>query len=187
MPDERIFCPGCGQESEHTIIKSGQEKLVKCRECGTAHSLQEKKPRLASIKVVVNRDGLSEPYQIKLPADEELKVGADLVVDDESRDVVLTEITSLETDRRVKKAHASEVKTVWTRAVDEVALKISVYRDGKTQALKMPISGEEIFEVGETLEAEGVRFQISKMKLRSQGFSDSAQAKDIQRIWGRRL
>ena len=187
MPDDRIFCPACGADTEHATIKSGQESLVKCDECGSVRPLQQKRERLVTLKVIVNKDEISQPYHIKIPEDEELRVGEELLVDDPSQDVVMTEIASLETDRRVEAATAGSLKTVWARAVDEVPLRISVYRRGQTHSLKVTTAGEEVFEVGDLRTTEGFRFKVVKIKLRGEGFADRAEAKDILRIWGRAL
>jgi uncharacterized Zn finger protein len=187
MLDDEIFCPVCGVDTEHAMIKSGQENLVRCEECGTVHSVQVERERLVNLKVIVNRDELSEPYLIKIPAKEVLRIGDELLVDDPAKDVVMTQIASLETDRRVSAAPAGDVKTVWARATDEVPLKISVYRNGKTHPIKISVAGDEVFEVGEARKAEGFKFEIVKIKLRGEGFADVAEAKDIQRVWGREL
>ncbi len=187
MLEDHIFCPSCGTETEHEVIKSGQESLVRCDECETVHSVQKERERLTILKVIVNKGGVSRPYQIKIPAKEELCVGDEFLVDDESQDVVMTKITSLETDRRAEKAPAGDVRTVWARAIDNVDLKVSVYRRGKTRSLKTATSGEEAFALGEVREIDGIRFKITKIKLRDEGFSDMAQAKDITRIWGREI
>ena len=116
-----------------------------------------------------------------------LRVGDELLVDDPAKDVVMTEIASLETDRRVGSAPAETVKTVWARATDHVPLKISVYRNGKTHPLKIGVAGDEVFEVGEARKVDGFKFVIVKIKLRGEGFAEVAEAKDIQRVWGREL
>ena len=187
MLDDQIFCPTCGADTEHTMIKSGQENLVRCVECETVHSVQVERERLVNLKVIVSNDELSEPYYIRIPAKDMLHVGDELLVDDPAKDVVMTEISSLETDRRVNSAPAETVKTVWARATDDVPLKISVYRNGNTHSFKIPVSGDEVFEVGEARKVEGFKFVIVKMKLRGEGFADRAEAKDIQRVWGREL
>jgi uncharacterized Zn finger protein len=187
MPDDRIFCPSCGADTEHATIKSGQESLVKCDECGSVHPLQRRRERLVTLKVIVNKGKISQPYHIKIPEDEELRVGEELLVDDLSQDVVMTEIASLETDRRVDAAPAGALKTIWARAVDEVLLRISVFRRGQTHSLKVTSPGEEVFEVGDVRTIEGFRFKVVKIKLRGEGFADRAEAKDILRIWGRAL
>lgn len=187
MLEDQIFCPSCGTETEHAIIKSGQESLVRCEECGTVQSVQRERERLTTLKVIVNKGDVSKSYHIKIPAKEVLKVGEELLVDDELQDVVLTEITSLETDRRVETAHAEDIKTAWARAIDEVDLKISVYRKGLTRPLKTTTAGDEAFELGEVREVDGVKFKVVKIKLRDEGFADMAKAKDITRVWGREL
>jgi len=187
MFDDQIFCPICGADTEHTLIKSGQENLVRCEECETVHSVQVERERLVNLKVIVSNDEHSSPYYIKIPAKEMLHVGDELLVDDPAKDVVVTEIASIETDRRVSSAPAETVKTVWARATDEVPLKISVYRNGKTHSLKINVAGDEVFEVGEARKVEGFKFVIVKMKLRGEGFAVQAEAKDIQRVWGREL
>jgi uncharacterized Zn finger protein len=165
MLDDQIFCPTCGADTEHSMIKSGQENLVRCVECETVHSVQVERERLVNLKVIVSNDELSMPYYIKIPAREMLRVGDELLVDDPAKDV----------------------KTVWARATDDVPLKISIYRNGKTHSLKILVSGDEVFEVGEARKVEGFKFVIVKMKLRGEGFADMAEAKDIQRVWGREL
>jgi uncharacterized Zn finger protein len=160
---------------------------MRCADCGTTHPHQKERERLANVRVIVNRDGLSQPYNVNLPAEDDLRVGGELLVDDQAKDVVLAEITSLETDRRVEKATAREVKTVWARAVDNVTLKVSVYNNGVTRPLSTQASGKDVFERGEVLEMDGIRFQVIKIKLRGEGFADRAEAKDIVRVWGREL
>jgi uncharacterized Zn finger protein len=187
MQEDAIFCPSCDAETEHIALKSGREHLARCDECGTIHPVFKERPRLASVKVIVNRGGTSRPYCITLPAREVLCVGEELLVDDASKEVVLAKITSLETDRRVDNAPASMVRTVWARAVDDVILKVSVYKRGRTQSLRLQTPGRELFHLGEVREVEGLRFKVTKIKLRGAGFADRAEAKEILRLWGRRL
>ena len=160
---------------------------MRCEECGMVHSVPAERERLVSLKVIVSSDRQSQPYFIHLPAREQLIVGDELLVDDPAREVVMTQITSLETDRRVESAPAASVRTVWARATDQVSVKISVYRSGQTRPLKISVPGDELYTVGEARTAKGSRYEIVKIKLRGEGFADAAQAKDIQRIWGREI
>jgi len=187
MIGDQFFCPSCGEDTDHLLIKSGQENLVRCEECGLVHPVQKERERLTTLKVIVNKDGLSQPYFINIPAREVLHVGDELLVDDGSRDVVMTEITSLETDRRVESAQAETVKSVWARETDEVPLKLSLYRNGRTNSFKITVPGDELIEVGEVREIEHFVFKVVKIKLRGEGFADLAKAKDILRVWGREI
>lgn len=187
MLDDQIFCPVCGNDTDHSLIKSGQENLVRCEECETVHSIQIERERLVNLKVIVSSDRESAPYFIKIPARDILSVGDELLVDDPAREVVMTQISSLETDRRVESAQADSVKTVWARATDQVPLRVSVYNNGLTRPFKISVPGNEVFEVGDSRKIKGTRFEIVKIKLRGEGFADTAEAKDIQRVWGREI
>ena len=55
---------------------------MRCDECETVHSVQKERERLVNLKVIVNKDEESEPYHIKIPAKEVLRVGEELLVDD---------------------------------------------------------------------------------------------------------
>ncbi|HPT37631.1 MAG TPA: HVO_0476 family zinc finger protein [Methanothrix sp.] len=187
MLDDQIFCPVCGNETDHSLIKSGQENLVRCEECETVHSVQIERERLVNLKVIVSNDQQSAPYFIKIPARDILTVGDELLVDDPAKEVVMTQISSLETDRRVQSAQADSVKTVWARATDQVPLRVSVYNNGQTRPFKISVPGNEVFEVGDSRKIKGTRFEIVKIKLRGEGFADTAEAKDIQRVWGREI
>ena len=68
---------------------------MRCEECETVHSVQVERERLVNLKVIVSSDELSEPYFIKIPAKEMLRVGDELLVDDPAKDVVMTQIASL--------------------------------------------------------------------------------------------
>ena len=74
---------------------------MRCVECETVHSVQKERERLVNLKVIVSKDEQSKPYFIHIPAKEILRVGDELLVDDATSDVVMTQIASLETDRRV--------------------------------------------------------------------------------------
>ncbi|HSD57882.1 MAG TPA: HVO_0476 family zinc finger protein, partial [Methanotrichaceae archaeon] len=58
---------------------------------------------------------------------------------------------------------------------------------GLTRSMKTITPGDEVIELGEVREIDGVKFKVVKIKLRDEGFADSAQAKDITRVWGREL
>lgn len=135
----------------------------------------------------MSRDGKSERYQITIPDNEVLRVRDELVVDQESHDLVLVEITSLEGERRIDCARACEIKTVWARAIDDVVVKLSIHRDGRTRSLRLQTKGDLSFEVGKTEELGKIRFKVNKIKLRNGGFVNEAIAKDVQRIWGRQI
>jgi uncharacterized Zn finger protein len=187
MTGDRFFCPSCEDDTEHSAIKSGRKNLVRCQVCSTVHPVQPARDKRTSIKVIVSNAGQSQPYIIEVPAQEMLYIGQELLVDDGQRDVVLAEVTSLETDRRVERAMAADLKTAWARGIDQVIVKVSVFRKGLTRSMQPLYPGDEPFTVGEEREIEGMKFKVAKIKLRKVGFAQMAEAKDILRVWGREL
>ncbi len=95
-----------------------------------------KRVRLVNLKVIVNWDDRALPHFITIRANELLNVGDELLVDDPTKDVVMTQITSLETDRRVRSALAETVKTVWARATDEVPLRKPYFEGARAIPLR---------------------------------------------------
>jgi uncharacterized Zn finger protein len=187
MREDHIFCPICDDVTYHKTIKSEPEHLVICTSCGNVHSAALDRTKLASLRVNVSKEGSTERYQIHIPEQELLRVGDELVVDDESRAVVLVQITSLESDHRIESSQAGMVKTVWARAIDEVSVKLSIHKGGRTRSFKYQTKGDQPFEVGEIKKLGTIRCRVDKIKLRSGGFAEKAKARDILRIWGQQL
>ncbi len=187
MSDDRIFCSFCNAFTEHVTIKSGNECLVRCQICENVHSIEPERTRLASLGVIISRGDTSRRYQITLPADEVLRKGEELLVDDDIQDVVVAEITSIETGRRVDKARADEIKTLWARAVDEVDMKVSVHKGGTTRSVVLRTDGNEVISVGDIRSLDKRRFQVEKIKLRNGRFVRRAKAKYVLRAWGAQL
>jgi uncharacterized Zn finger protein len=183
---EEIFCPECGDFTEHVTVKLGREHLVRCEVCGTVHPTKLERTRLVPLRVIISATDASQRRTIEIPAEDLLKVGDELLVDDGVGDVAMVEITSieLEGERREEAARAGDVRTLWTRAVDEVMVKVSVHWRGKTTSYAMPARGDEAFHVGEVRTADGRKFRVEKIKLRDGRSLDSALAKDIIRVWG---
>lgn len=186
---EEIFCPECGDFTEHVTVKLGREHLVRCEVCGTVHPTKLERARLASLRVIISSTEASERRTIEIPADEILQAGGEILVDDGVGDVAIVEITSIELEggRREEKARAGDVLTLWTRAVDDVVVKVAVHRRGKTTSYNLSAKGDEIFAVGDVRTAGGRRFRVEKIRLRDGRSPDSALAKDIIRVWGAAL
>jgi len=186
---EEIFCPECCDFTEHVTVKLGREHLVRCEVCGTVHPTKLERERLSTLRVIVSATDSSERRSIQLPAEDLLGVGDELLVDDGVGDVAMVEITSieLEGERRAERARAGEVKTLWTRGIDRVVVKVSVHRRGTTTSYEIPTRGDEAFAVGEVRTVDGKRFRVEKMRLRDGRSADSAFAKDIVRVWGASL
>jgi len=186
---EEIFCPECGELTEHVTVKLGREHLVRCEACGTVHPQQLERTRLSSLRVIVSAPEGSARRTIELPAEDLLAVGDEILVDDGVDEVVMVEVTSIELagGGREERATAGEVKTLWTRAVDEVVVKVSVQRRGRTTSIDVPARGDEPFAGGEVRTADGKRYRVEKIRVRDGRSPDRALAKEIVRGWGAAL
>ena len=91
-----IFCPECGELTEHVTVKLGREHLVRCEACGTVHPQQLERTKLSSLRVIVSAPEGSARRTIELPAEDLLAVGDEILVDGGVDEVVMVEVTSIE-------------------------------------------------------------------------------------------
>ena len=184
-----LLCPACSEETEHEIVSEGREVLVRCTACGHHHRVpKEREPASISIKAIVSREGSSVVGTIELAEDEDCSVGDHLVAE-AGDDAFGVEVTSIEAgEKRVQRAKSSEITTLWTRAIEQVIVKISVHDGRKTLPIYMECDGEQPFVVGEKYVVDGKRFAVSHLKLRDgplmrkEGWKTVAHR--IKRIYG---
>jgi len=202
-PGERIAlpCPACSPDLEtvHEVIKPGGHVTVRCTDCDHVHKEQLPEDETLERKVVVSQDGESFTATVDVPADEDLAVGEEFLLETEEA-VVTARITSLETDDgREDDATASDVETIWSRAVGNVAVNVTMHpKDGRhdeTESFKLHVPGDYDFVVGETDEFGDEEFTVEGIHVRDDatGYDhqnmdhdgDSAIAKDINRLYVR--
>jgi uncharacterized Zn finger protein len=99
------------------------------------------------------------------------------------------EVTSIESGGvRKKQAVAGDISTLWTRKVEEVALRVAIHTGGTTTPLHVMVRGEDWFSVGEMYTIGKRRFRISRIKVRDGGMlrkpGQKAEAKRIRRVFG---
>ncbi len=198
------LCPACSPDTEtvHEVLNSGGQATVKCTECGHVHQTRIETATTVSLDVVVSQEGESLPATIERPVETTFSVGDEFIVETDAG-VFTARITSLETpDRgRVDNADASDVRTIWTRAVGNVAVPVTVHpKPGTgdrqdTYSTKLHLPGDHPFTVGETETVGDTTLTIEGIHLREpQGPNDrttldhegdQALAKDIKRVYAR--
>jgi len=143
------------------------------------------------IKTIVSREGTSRVCGIELAAEDECTI-TDHLVAECGDDAFGVEVTSIECgDKRPDRAKASDITALWTRAIEQVVVKISIHDGRKTIPVYMECDGESPFVVGDMYVASGKRFKISHLKLRDgplmrkEGWKTVAHR--IKRIYGVRL
>jgi len=184
-------CPECNDETEHEVVAESRDLLIRCTACGHHQRIKkEREPEALMIKAIVSREGTSRVCGIELAEEDECSVGDHLVAEC-GDDAFGVEVTAIESgEKRVKRAKAPAITTLWTRAIEEVVVKVSIHDGRKTVPVYLECDGEQPFVVGEKYVVSGKRFQISHLKLRDgplmrkEGWKTVAHR--IKRIYGYR-
>ncbi|MFB6309151.1 MAG: HVO_0476 family zinc finger protein [Haloarculaceae archaeon] len=202
-PGERVAlaCPACSPDLEtvHEVLTPGGQVTVRCTECDHVH--KERLPEETTVErdVVVSQDGESFSATVDVPEGEQLAEGEEFLLETEEA-VVTARITSLElADGRTDEAPVEDVETIWTRAVGNVAVNVTMHpTDGRhddTESFKLQVPGDYEFVVGATDEIGGEEFTVEGIYIRedARGYDfekldhdgDAATAKDIKRLYVR--
>lgn len=198
-----VACPRCsaGAPTVHEVLSTGGGLLtVRCRDCGHVH--KEEPPREETVErtVVVSQDGESTTATLAMAADEPVRIGEEFVVDTEEA-ILGVRVTAIEVgpERRVESATPREVETVWTRAVDNVTVDVTLHptdgRRDETRSVEVPVPGDHEFVVGES-EAHGEEaFAVEGLVVRDDAAGypsrkldrrgDAVPAKDVARVYAR--
>lgn len=196
----RAICPACAAEGTHEVLKAADRATVECRSCGHVHQVAVRRPPTEDVRVVVSSGGESLRTTASIPVDERLMVGEEFVAETADGPIGVR-ITSLERrdDERVDVADAADVRTVWTRAVDNVGVNLTVHpADGRREGTvgeTQYLPGDEEFEVGEPIPHRDGDARIERILLRDDTVrdgphvldapGDTAPAKDVKRVFAR--
>ncbi|UPM42335.1 HVO_0476 family zinc finger protein [Halocatena salina] len=192
-------CPACSPDvaTAHELLSPGSQATVRCTECDHVHKTRIEEDDTVERDVIVSQGGESFHTHVDAPASEEIAVGEEFIVDTEEM-LMTVRITALELpDKRVERTSVEAVQTIWTRAVDNVSVSITLNpTDGshdQTRSIDALVPGDEEFTVGATEELGDEEFTIKSIKLRDDaaGYdhqqldfaADTATAKDIQRVY----
>lgn len=196
-------CPSCSPDAEviHEVLSPGGHATVRCESCGHVHKTTIETDTTVEREVVVSQDGESFTAITEIPPDETLAVGEEFVVDAPEA-IVGVEITALERvgdeRERVDSASAEDVATIWTRAIDNVSVDVTIHpTDGnrdQSRSRTVYVPGDYEFTVGDVESFGDEEFEIEGIQVRDDaGYrrdkfdheGDTAFAKDIKRVYGR--
>lgn len=196
-----VACPSCapGSEAVHEVLSPGSgDVTVRCTECGHTHKVSIESENRIPVDVVISQDGDSFTAETEIPASEQLAVGDEFVVDAPEA-ILQVRITSIEVgdQQRTDETTAEAVQTLWTRAIDNVSVPVSIHpEDGnrdQTRSVTMAVPGDEEFTVGETRSVGDDEFTIVGIQIRSDadGYrfekfdreGDMVFAKDVKRLY----
>jgi len=192
-----VECPACEKTTPHVVLKEGAHALVQCAICGSVHTCAPEGQGYESlVRVVVSSGGDTSVMKVSVRNDDVLEVGEQRLFEQEGEEgggvVKLCEITALEVKgRRRGQAHGYEVDTVWSRAIDEVELKVSYPDDRITHSLCVKVEGDAEIEIGKTYRFEGKLLKVDKIKIRNSGYisrkGGTAPAHTIKRVFAKRV
>ena len=185
-----IECPVCGERTLHEVLKGKMggkrlvmETTVRCMECGHTHSTVVREEKPVSLPVIVSDQGESRRELLEMEPEEVLCLRDELFVGDTY--VVVTGIES--SGRRVKRAPAGDIDTLWAKRYDKIKVKVSVNKVHKTVPTEVYAMPDEEFYVGDIIptgkEEEVVIHQIKTRRgmIRDGG----VEARDIVRIYAK--
>ena len=153
--------PSTRSSPNHATCSSAARSAATTREYK-----KEREPPALLIKAIVSKEGTSRVCGMRFAEEDECNVDDHLVAEC-GDDAFGVEVTAIECgDKRVKRAKAPEITTLWTRAIEQVVVKISIHDGRKTIPVYMECDGEQPFVVGEMYVVSGKRFRISHLKLR---------------------
>ena len=195
-------CPACSpiENVLHILLNSTKNSwTLKCDQCSHIHKQNIVPPKLSNCNIVVSQHEESLSTVISLPSDSIFEVEDEFIVDTEESlfAVSITSIESKSSSKRVSKSPAKDIKTIWSRAIDNVNVNVTIHALGtdkhKSKSLKFGVPGDYIFSIGETKKLEGISFLIEGIYLRKTSSNDSlpklnsrgesASAKNIKRIY----
>lgn len=198
-----VACPACSPEDDvvHELIKPDTHATVRCVTCDHVHKVAIETSPTISIRTVVSHGQESERVTAEVPRDETIAVGEEFVTEVDGAPIGVR-ITSLELEdgERVESTPAAAVRTIWTRAVDNVTVPATIHppngEQAGTESETYELPGDESLTVGENVPFTDETLRITGLVLRddARGYSArkldrngrSANAKDVKRMYARR-
>ena len=198
-----VACPGCSpaEATVHEVLSTGGGLFtVRCAECGYVHKEEPPGEETVDRTVVVSQEGESTTATLAMPADETVRVGDEFVVDTDEA-ILGVRVTAIEVgpEERVESATPREVETVWTRAIDNVTVDVTLHPKGgghdETRSVEVPVPGDHEFVVGQSESAGDESFTVEGIVVRddASGYpsrkldrrGDAVPAKDVARVYAR--
>jgi uncharacterized Zn finger protein len=196
-----LACPSCSPDepTAHEVLKQADPATVRCGECGHVHKQSLPEDESIERQVVVSQSGDSFSARHSGDPDEQFEVGQEFLLDAPEA-LMQVRVTSIETDEgRVEEARFEDVGTLWTRAVGNVTVNVTVNpKDGKreeTRSVALQVPGDEQFMIDETVEYGDEKFTVTSFVVRDgidrydreqyHYTGDAALAKDLKRVYAR--
>ncbi|SEA23983.1 Uncharacterized Zn-finger protein [Haloplanus vescus] len=194
-----LACPSCSEQTVHEVLKPGGHVTVRCTECDHVHKERYEPTPEIELDVVVSQGDESLTATVDVPPGDTVERGDEFVVDTDEA-IMQARVTAIELggDQRVEEATLEDVATLWTRAVDNVRVNVTVHpNDGRrdeSRSVTVSVPGDHEFVVGETAEFGDEEFEITGVQVRDDApeyrfekldhEGDTVFAKDVKRVYG---
>ncbi|MCI0497842.1 MAG: hypothetical protein L0Z54_06095 [Thermoplasmata archaeon] len=181
-------CPTCG-EAPHTIVRgrssstTALDAVARCNQCGTVHHIALRQPKDIPVRLVVSQGRVSRTTSVDLLPADVVRVGDEFFA---GREYV--QVRGIETDgKRVLEAPAEDIETIWARSFDKIPVRFSVHRGARSVPRQVMAPPDEEFSVGDVMEVDGLRFAVHKIKCEDGRTPETAQAREIVRVYGNQI
>jgi uncharacterized Zn finger protein len=199
-----VACPVCSSADPtiHERLSAGGGQLtVRCMECDHVHKVDQPDTGTVTQDVIISQNGESFATTVDISPDERVTEGEEFIVDSEKA-LMLVRITGIEIgpEQRTTSAPIEQIETLWTRAVDNVTVNVTVNpqdnngsRDS-SRSITLNVPGDHEFVVGETEEFGDETFEVNAIQVRPDApeyrhgtfdhTGDMVYAKDVKRLYG---
>lgn len=163
------YCTTCKEETAQEILSESRDLILRCTVCGmTSRRPLPPDPEPVYVRTIVSREDESSVGKAELLTGEEISVGDYIIAEDSEGEGSGVEVTAIEIgDKRVKRALAEEVGTLWARAIDEVIVRFSIHDGKRTLPFFVKCEGDDRFIVDEIVTIDNVRSRIDHICLRN--------------------
>lgn len=186
-PSVYLDCERCRSRTLHATLRGragrrGLDVLVKCTRCGTTGRRSVATGLTIKVPLIISSMGTSKRENLEVRQDDELSVGQVVFLGE-----LPVKITALEYGgRRLLRAKASEVGTVWAKRYDRVRVRISVARGRRTKSDEAWLEPSQSVGVGDILDFGERSVLVNSIKVKGRNLRrGSASAGDIVRLYGR--
>ncbi|MFB6138203.1 MAG: HVO_0476 family zinc finger protein [Halobacteriaceae archaeon] len=203
-PTERVGlpCPSCAPDAavaHEVLAEGGGYATLRCTECDHVHKEQLPEAEPVERQVVVSQDGESFSATVEAPRGETIERGEEFVLetDEAIMEVRITDL-QLDAEERTPRATVEDVETIWTRAVGNVAVPVTVNPGGdasESESETVYLPGDHEFVVGAQTTLADRTVTVTHLAIRedARGYEfakldhdgDSALAKDVKRVYAR--
>jgi len=184
-----VECPSCSPNKKvlHEVLSDSINLVVRCAACHATRKVRyERAPSTTKLRVVTSYHAHSYLRWFEADTHEQLHVGDEIVVENGSAEAVRVTAIEVRDGSRIRHAPVVSIKTLWSRKIDTVIVRIAVHMGGTTERYTTAFEGDKEFIVG----SEEKFGKIDRIKVRAGPIlarnGERAKARDVRGIFVKR-